>query len=120
MTSTERRSVHRDLQRVQGFGCCFLSFVAQARDAKEAQARQHLASLEDLRLRSAAELRDFGRELAAAGEELEKSRDAARSSEGKASKLQVVVSAWQIVVLRATTNRCVDRLVDKSVRISRG
>lgn len=55
------------------------------------QARQNLASLEDLRLRSTAEQRDFGRELAALGEELDKSRDAARGSEGRASKLQVRV-----------------------------
>lgn len=64
----------------------------KARDSKQAQARQHLESLEDLRLRSAAEQRDFGRELAALGEELEQSRDAARGSEGRASKLQVWVS----------------------------
>lgn len=61
----------------------------KARDTKEVQARQHLASLEDLRLRSTAEQRDFGRELAALGEELERSRDAARGSEGRAAKLQV-------------------------------
>lgn len=61
----------------------------QTRDSKEALAREHLASLEDLRVRSTTELRDFTRELAAAGGELEKAREAARSHEGKASKLQV-------------------------------
>ncbi|CAM9816556.1 unnamed protein product [Pylaiella littoralis] len=69
--------------------------VQKTRDSKEAQARQHLASLEDLRLRSAAELRDFGRELAAAGGELEKSREAARDSEGRASKLQTDLGVLQ-------------------------
>lgn len=68
---------------------CFWLIGLKARDSKEAQARQHLASLEDLRLRSVTEQRDFGRELVALGEELEKSRDAARGSEGRASKLQV-------------------------------
>lgn len=67
----------------------FRSIALKVRDSKETQARQHLASLEDLRLRSAVEQRDFGRELAALGEELESSRDAARGSEGRASKLQV-------------------------------
>lgn len=62
----------------------------QTTESKEAQSREYQASLEDLRLRSTAELRDFGRELAAAGEELEKSRNSARNSEGKASKLQVL------------------------------
>eukprot|EP00752_Nemacystus_decipiens_P006959 g6244.t1 len=69
--------------------------VQKARDSKEAQARQHLASLEDLRLRSTAEQRDFGRELAALGEELEKSRDVARGSEGRASKLQTELGVLQ-------------------------
>lgn len=69
---------------------------AKARDSKETQARQHLASLEDLRLRSAAEQRDFGRELVALREELENSRDAARGSEGRASKLQVLSVTWVI------------------------
>ncbi|CAM9542158.1 unnamed protein product, partial [Scytosiphon promiscuus] len=68
-----------------------IDVVQKTRDSKEAQAREHLASLEDLRLRSAAELRDFGRELAAAGKELENSRDAARESEGKASKLETEI-----------------------------
>lgn len=63
----------------------------QVRDAKEAQAREHLVSLEELRLRSTAELREFGRELAANGEELEKAREAARGHDGRASKLQVLL-----------------------------
>lgn len=67
----------------------FFADFFQTRDSKEAQVREHLALLEGLRLRSAAELRDFGRELAAAGKELENSRDAARESEGRASKLEV-------------------------------
>ena len=75
----------------------------KARDAKETQARQHLASLEDLRLRSTAEQRDFGRELAVLGEELEKSRDAARASEGRASKLQAWVVGGNANSLAPTT-----------------
>ena len=67
----------------------FLDCSDKTRESKEAQAREHLASLEDLRVRSAAELRDFGRELTALGEELEKSREATRSHEGKACRLQV-------------------------------
>ncbi|CBN77933.1 Hypothetical leucine rich repeat protein [Ectocarpus siliculosus] len=71
--------------------------VQKITESKEAQSREYLASLEDLRLRSTAELRDFGRELAAAGEELEKSRNSARNSEGKASKLQADLGVQQRV-----------------------
>ncbi|CAB1110768.1 unnamed protein product [Ectocarpus sp. CCAP 1310/34] len=71
--------------------------VQRITESKEAQSREYLASLEELRLRSTAELRDFGRELAAAGEELEKSRNSARNSEGKASKLQADLGVQQRV-----------------------
>eukprot|EP00904_Undaria_pinnatifida_P004340 jgi/Undpi1/13907/HiC_scaffold_9.g03558.m1 len=72
--------------------------VHKTRESKEAQAREHLASLEDLRVRSAAELRDFGREITALGEELEKSREATRSHEGKACRLQTEAGVLQRMV----------------------
>lgn len=83
--------------------------VHQTRESKEAQARNHLAALEDLRLRSTTELRDFGRELAAAGEELEKSREAARCHEGRACKLQASKAPHGIMRLEREGFECTRR-----------
>lgn len=52
-------------------------------------------------------MRDFGRELEAAGEELEKAREAARGSEGRVSKLQVCVRAYVCCVVVGGMGRCV-------------
>lgn len=60
----------------------------QSRDSKVAQAQEHLASLEELRARSAVELREFARELSGSNEELEKTRETARSHEAKVHSLQ--------------------------------
>ncbi|CAM9533339.1 unnamed protein product, partial [Discosporangium mesarthrocarpum] len=66
-----------------------------ARDLQEQQAKEYLASLEDLRTRSATEAREYGRELTGLRGDVERAWEGARAHEGQSSKLQTEVNILQ-------------------------